>query len=332
MAKTMMLFFPMRFLPIGGCYAIRLVLDDMPYYAVVDTGSPFWTVPRAVRGRPWVPWKWYPPTKEQYGDTTDVMEWRWCRTVVPGKAILAGIPSERTMQNTGGIYAGLIAQDDHRPTFLEQILMDGRRCVGFSMQFGTDPSLMLYRNNFMVPEPSKLNPTISYHALPLFDLTPFGPDLHHYAVRIDGLILRYADGSVRDIDPSSCSRPLVAVIDTGLTGCVLDAPLADDLRISSSDIIGISVMLPTVNPQPSTSVPASSSTSSAPAKALKLDSMDKYFYASRIELPWWYQNNKKEAPQHPYILALGNTFWTNPRIRSFSVDLKRKLAYIGTTN
>jgi hypothetical protein len=166
--------FPLRFLPMGGCWALRITLtdrqwNDFSYFGIVDTGSPFLTSPSLAMERTTVAMK-FPTTLEQYGESTGGMEWRQARYasifgVEERENIILGIASSDVIQETGGIFVGLIEQDDHRPTFLQQFGYQS-----FAMEFRQPGSSIVFSSGSMISE----NDSESFE---LFDLTPYGPDL-----------------------------------------------------------------------------------------------------------------------------------------------------------
>ena len=77
-----------------------------------------------------------------------------------------------------------------------------------------------------------LGPTLSESfSAQLFDLSPYGPNLHHYAVPCEGMSL-HCDGQAVNFRPS---RPVVVVVDSGLTGCTFsDSWMEEDVISFSS--------------------------------------------------------------------------------------------------
>ena len=110
-----------------------------------------------------------------------------------------------------------MAKDDARPTFLQQITGNS-----FTIDY-VQRTLTLHRTAQLPPGTRK--------ALNMFDLTPFGPDLHHYAILVQSMTLQTKQGRELTLTAeatNSSTRPIVVVIDTGLTGCIFSDSLVAD--------------------------------------------------------------------------------------------------------
>lgn len=301
---------PLKFLPNGGSWALRITLtdqdfNDFSYYGIVDTGSPFLTSPSMAMDRT-MPTK-YPTTIEQYGESTGGVTWRKAsymglssgrQQLLEKRNMVLGIASPEVIQETGGIFVGLIRRDDNRPSFLQQV---GYRSLAIDFQ---SPSILLSNRRLIEPQDPD--------SLKLFSLQPYGPDLYHYGVECDGLELYWKDERRNDnqdekrkdqgngirkesISKLALKRPLIAVLDTGLTGCIVSDSLQQELEIfkeeekSPSSLTGVTVRLPTTG-----------------GTTVELASLDKYWRVSSFRLPWFYDDE-----QHPHIIALGSTFWAH---------------------
>jgi hypothetical protein len=434
----------LRFLPKSGCFALYTTLtqlhnnnddaadeDSFSYYAIVDTASPFLTAPtNAATNAVTRPANsaLYPPSNEQYGNSLGGMEWRqtdvltWIVTstttastgtqtcVLESSSVVLGITSPQVIQETGGIFLGLIDRDDYRPTLWQQLRPSSSTTTtttsesnskatskattipssssfyrSFQLHFNpTHPQLRWTRRS-LIPSSSSATTTTqctsdycgggSSFVFPLLDLTPYGPDLYHYAVLVERLEFRVHDDDTHETSKTwttlstttsnqntnnelqqqqlKLSRPVVAVLDTGLTGCILSSSLADELadwRIKQrkkkndetttdtksstatdnkvtanfvSMIQGVTVSLSTLDGKSSPSSPSSSPTT------LSLTSDDRYWRLSRLELPWWYdKNNSGNTLEHPHIIALGSTFWANGNVQSLTIDTLTRRARI----
>jgi len=189
-----------------------------------------------------------------------------------------GIPSEEVVVETGGIFLGLMTVDAARPTPLQQLGYDA-----FAMQFRNNSSdrpnnrngriekkkeitndigpatLILWngkqsdtRNEKNAAMTPSLIQRLDPYSMRLFDLTPYGPNLHHYGVLCDRFECRWGgdddfDAVAFDCDLesgiNSCtsasasllgvslSRPLVAVFDTGLSGCIFSDTLWEEIQL-----------------------------------------------------------------------------------------------------
>jgi hypothetical protein len=136
----------------------------------------------------------------------------------------------------------------------------------------------------------------------LFDLTltPYGPDLSHYRILLcdDQLELFLSDDPQdkkktrkRQISTSSLKRPVVAILDTGLTGCIFSDSLFEDLvdlgiismSSGASNLQGITVALPTRKS----------------GSKIELSSSDDYYWRfSSFRLPWF-----DDEERHAHVIA-----------------------------
>ena len=296
---------PLRWLPIAGCLAVSvLVNDEFLYQAVVDTGSPFLTAPPEVSALlPRHKALKTTTTMEQYGETAAPMTWQQTRSVLVGGVqrignCQLGLVTDQLRQDTGGLFCGLIAQDDVRRTFLQQT-----RRLAFTVNY-KQRTLTLHRR--------RRAPILSGNdVFDMYDLSPYGPNLHHYAVLVDTLTLQTKQGrhvTLSSSSKGSTQRPIVVVIDTGLTGCIfsdsflLDGCL-DEHKVSLADIKGVRVEL-------------DNSASTAAASPFLLTNDATYWNLACFRLPWF-----TDPHRHPHIVAAGATFL---RYYCITVDARQR--------
>jgi hypothetical protein len=266
---------------------------DYEYYGVVDTGSPFLTAPSSVTN---VTQKTlYPTTQEQYGESHGDIAWRKApyltilgsdSTILESQNILVGVvESEKVLQESGGIFVGMIPLDDNRPSFLQQLV--GGKYTSFVVNFAQNKLQLSNAPIIDVRDPD---------SFPLMDLQPYGPDLYHFAIDCPTFLVKQNDGTEEIIESSTLKRPVLVVLDTGLTGCIFSDSLLQELsdqkrikRDKHYSIKGLSISLKTQNKD-----------------TLTLSSSDQYWMFSSFHLPWFYDED-----QHPHIIALGCTFWNN---------------------
>lgn len=300
---------PLQFLPRAGCLAVRINVNDktgmqrlFSYLAVIDTGSPFCTAPPTILPFSKDESQRYPPTLEQYGEAIGSMKWR---SITNGVQILTdsyvkplditgkmfvGIPDDNVVDDTGGIFLGLMLQDKYRPTVLNQ--------------WGYSSFVLDYRNQTLKLAGKKANMILDKNdpnAMELFDLTPFGDNVHHYGVQCTCFSLQ-SSASKESFTVSSLNRPVIAVIDSGLTGCVFSDSLRDELmtimvKNKNKDyngnanfweqVAGMTVSLSTIS-----------------GKVLTLSSNPAYWSLSAFKLPWFYN----DQTTHPHVIAVGATF------------------------
>jgi hypothetical protein len=227
---------------------VSFTLDGRPFRAIVDTGSPFLTIPAeadcaeqprrqaffgcapysAFRGAP------IPPSLELYGTTEASVEWRVAElrglAAQPQPNIVIGAAPRSLVEASGGTFAGLILNGDGRhPTLLGQL---SPPITGFVLD-GPNLELRLYpatpagsgagggiRSGRVMRAPGSEVVPRSADAVRLIDLRPLGDPVDHIAATATRLLL---DGS-----PVPLSRPLIAVFDSGLSGAILSSQLCDD--------------------------------------------------------------------------------------------------------
>lgn len=275
---------PLLFLPHGGCLALSVVLDDaFRYYAIVDTGSPFLTAPSDALEFSRDASRQYPVTNEQYGEAIGGMQWRRSRIVRAGNTRLStsnmvlGVPPSNVLDDTGGIFCGLMVQDDSRPTVLQQW-----GYPSFSLDY-RQRELLLSQGNLLSVDDSD--------SLPIFDLTSYGPNLHHFAVECDQVTLQTPKGEIR---LENLKRPVVVVLDSGLTGCIFSDSWLEELPVPLAEIKGAKLQL----------------------GSTLLTSRPEHWYLSCFRLPWFASEDR-----HPHIIAAGATFLNDMKL---TVDTRSK--------
>lgn len=293
---------PLRFLPNGGCLAVKLMVNDQrnrqlfSYYAFVDTGSPFLTAPPTILPYSKDESQQYPPSQEQYGESVGQMQWRSISNVevitssyipfdIPQKKTIVGIPDNNVVDDTGGIFLGLIYRDDYRPSVMQQ--------------WGYSTFMLDYRDKLLTFYKTSIIPKDEPAALKLFDFSPYGDTLYHYGVHCASFTLQMTSTAsvVNDATRrsnthkiSTMRRPVVAVVDSGLTGCVFSDSLRDELASlgynNMKGVTGLTVDLPTIS-----------------GGNLTLSSSPQYWFLSSFKLPWF-----DDDEEHPHVIAMGATF------------------------
>lgn len=282
---------PLVFLPRAGCLGVAVMIEDRSYIAIVDTGSPFLTTPPDFVSVTTDASTLYPSTPEQYGEAFGEIQWRRADDVDLGLAmrareLIVGVVAESLVEASGGLYLGLLYADDNRPTFLNQCQLDS-----FSIDY-EDRKLRLFKGGDIF---SNTTP-----AWPMFDLTQFGPNVYHYGVLCDSLSFQIESPQRerRSVRLTDTKRPIVVVIDTGLTGCILSDSFSEEIGdLPLESITGASIEL-----EPD---------------GTALESDPKYWYLSSFCLPWF-----PDDSDHPHILAAGATFLNGSRL---VVDARRRL-------
>lgn len=285
--------------------------------------------------------------------------------------VVLGIPSEEVVAETGGIFLGLMTVDVARPTPLQQLGYDafamrfrdsdsesqddkgGRIRKKKDTRYSKNQARLILWNGKQSDATSKIDSmtTVSLidpfdpFSMKLFDLTSYGPNLHHYGVLCDRFECRWGGNEEFDAISFDCdltsginsctsarvslpglslSRPLVAVFDTGLSGCIFSDTLWEEIQLerrrlkqrrknkrrggvrsmnSFGDVefnvsnskelppIGCTVWLPTIGIQTPSNARHLSQSLSSPPSVKKLSSISKYWRFQSFRLPWWYDNN-----------------------------------------
>lgn len=274
----------LKWLPVAGCLAVPVILEEQfLYLAVVDTGSPFLTAPPdampiLTRDQS----RKYPPTSEQYGETAAPVNWRLANQVLINGVLqinqcTVGIVPDQLRDDTGGLFCGLMWEDDNRPTFLKQA-----KALSFTVDY-VERILTLHKT------PQLTNNDAS--VMDMYDLTPFGPDLHHYCILADTLTVLTEQGEYQVQN----NRAIVLVIDTGLTGCIFSDSLLECLPVPTSEIRGARIR-------------AGSTTT--------LQSDQTYWNLACFRLPWF-----TDEQNHPHIVAAGATFLKKSKL---TVDAQQR--------
>lgn len=275
---------------------------DYVYLAIVDSASPFLTAPNDVIEEGYSKPTVYPPSQEQYGDSIGSMNWRRVSSIsVCDKEeqeytfdkIVIGVPSFNVIEETGGIYFGLMREDKYHPTIQQQ--------------FGYSSFCLDYREATLTLSKQSLIHDNDADAMPLFDLSIYGSNVFHYAVECSTFELQFINSksTTLRILCSLLKRPVVVVVDTGLTGCVVNDSLWQELQqvyphLRLQDVTGARLELP---------------------NNVVLESNAKYWTVSSFRLPWFDYPHR----QHPHVIAAGNTFLSQVSSLTVDTDTRRIL-------
>ena len=190
-------------------------------------------------------------------------------------------------------------QDDNRPTVLGQLgyqslILD---YAAKRLTFSRTPLL------------SSLDEDEDIAVLDMYDLTPYGPNLHHYSVACSVVTLLARGGSKFPL--RNLQRPVVVVIDSGLTGCILtDSWNEEALPVSSiNEIQGLDLQIGGSSNERKNGESPSNNT-------IHLRSNPRYWNLSCFRLPWFSSDD-----HHPHIIAAGATFLVGSRL---TVDAQRR--------
>lgn len=268
---------------------------DYVYLAIVDTASPFLTASREVLECSQE--SIYPDSLEQYGNAVGSMIWRRVKSIsicdlnqreYTFRDVILGVPDSNVIEETGGIYLGLLAQDRNRPTVLQEL-----GYTSFCLDYG-QATLTLSKKT-LIDDQSQSS------AMTMFDFSPLGSNVFHYGVECHEFDLQLSSGKTLQILFSSLNRPVVVILDSGLTGCVLNDSLWNELqeRHGSSlrslhDVTGARLHL------------------GATSDKMTLASQSQYWNVSSFQLPWF--DYDPEQTKHPHVIAAGNTFLSQSKM------------------
>jgi hypothetical protein len=336
---------------VAGCLAVRITIGNnndnasnkgnnsksqYRYYAVADTGSPFLTAPPAAV--PYTTSTALPDSTEQYGEAVGRMTWRRASVRLDDGArasaareattnrvddarstrCIVGIPQQNVVNETGGVFFGLMGDDDGRPTVLQQL-----GYASFVLDYGARLLTLSNQSLLLFPRPhSKENDNESIATMAMYDLSPYGLNLHHYAVKCTGLVLDTTNGPVHvSVLHPKMKRDVVVVFDTGLTGCIFSDSFLDDphlLPIPIQTIRGATVM---VAATAATGAAAAAATTTPPPinqQQQQLRSQAPYWNLACFRLPWFRRENDAD---HPHIVVAGATFLHGSKL---TVDTESK--------
>ena len=313
----------------GGTSCVRLLVNDKDgtsrrvYLAAVDTGSPYLVLSgsgsqitekssgstKALSLSPSI----YGTTNEVYGMENGTLQWKEAQVLFRSQPRLSGTNTilgliddlDPLKSETGGTLLGLIKhpnpprqERNYRPTWLEQVVLpDGSDVTSFSI----DRESLILSNQSLIP---KQKDRLMSSTISLVDLRPLGEYVEHYVFRVKEIAL---DGKCVT-SGSFNGRSILAVIDTGLTGCLFSEPFWDALV----DQIGVDprrvknmVLMPEGN------------TSSEFSSGRKKNNL---YYAGIVALDSWFYNDQEA----PYVIVLGQTFLNQGKL---TVDIEDRRAF-----
>ncbi len=255
----------------------------------------------------------YNPTEEIYGSQLGLIEWkqgtvilRDDRLVALHQSTILGVLDE-ALANECSVLVGFVKNTnslsqkvDLHPTFFEQIgmqslspeTMERREITSFQID-SPNKQLTLLANKDISLIPEDANNLID-----LINLQPLGDFIEHYAFIVDELSLNYGEYvfTARSLSNKNQKlRPIVAVFDTGLTGCLFTKPLWSAF-IQKTGVQNyaevFSVEVSKIANESRERISIQSDTSKNP-----------FYYLSSIELDWF--DDEENAP---YVVVLGQTF------------------------
>lgn len=262
----------------------------------------------------------YQPTIDIYGSQSGIISWKQSSIQISKSNILTnivlGVLDAQLAEESGGSLFGLVKNQNKaptekvqpRPTLLDQLGFENKTISSFQID-GPGKLLTLSRKSMI--------PTNARNVMHLFDLRPLGDFVDHYAIEIKELKfndISFTPDSIYNDIGSKIKRKIVAVFDTGLTGCLLTSTLWDDLShngLSLKDIESITISTHTI--------------SKATFQFNTCRTDNPYFYVRPINLDWF-----TDEDTCPYVVVLGQTF-LNDGVLTIDID-ERKLCFEPNSN
>lgn len=213
---------PLVYVPSLSAYVVRYQVEGDSFGAILDTGSPFLTVPGTHCGTAPSKYGCYRPqlgrpsglsnTLERFDNNQGEVEWRlapFAFVNATGSMIIPeltfGVLSESLMDGPGGVFLGLVKTTDNwiRPSFLGQTPVRA-----FQVDLREEKLLRLSTTLLVTGD-----------FIPLVtDLRDFGDPTLHYTARASRVV---ANGTPLGQD----RQPIYVIFDTGITGMVVSPEL-----------------------------------------------------------------------------------------------------------
>ena len=303
----------------GGSYCVRIRVDGAKrtrriYRAAVDTGSPYLVLSgdRDILYESVRPFQLsespFPSTEEIYGSGSGVLDWKQAKVTfrstprlsTRGETLLAMMDGQLDVE-AGGSLLGLVKHPNpprqkefYRPTWLQQLkFQDGSDVRSFSID---QESLTLSNQSLLISRVPRI---------PLVDLRPLGGFIEHYCFTVKELNL---DG-VSVTSSRLGGRPILAVLDTGLTGCLVTQEFWDAMT-EELNIDPRKIRLAKVR--------ADDDTQRSIVEIASGRGFNSMFYVAPIYLDWFYDEQKA-----PSVVVLGQTFLSQGKL---TVDIEGRLA------
>lgn len=259
----------------------------------------------------------YESTEEIYGSQKGDIIWNESYIQMRDDRLsgnmVIGVLDEKLRNEAGGSLLGLIKNSNSqstkvqlRPTFLAQ----QDKNMGYASNNGITSftvdspqrKLILARNMNLIPE--------KQNAIPLVDLRSLGDFVEHYACQVDSFILNgkeYTSDIIHNFTKRN-KRSIVAVFDSGLSGCLFTDDLWEDLQICDKDFAKsdeIKVGIVTENQDEKKWFQSS-------------NGLNPFYYISKICLDWF-----DDEDTSPYLIIIGQTFLIQG---SLTIDITERRA------
>ena len=288
----------------------------------------------------------YGPTEEIYGSQAGQILWKSATAkfrdpklafATPSGQVVLGVLDEALAAESGGPLMGLVKRSNavstkiqRRPTLLEQIRIASPNIDNPAILNEVASLRLDYPNKALtLSTQPMISPTEVINAFDLVDLRPLGDFVEHYACLVEEVVfdgISYTSESLASNDKlrkkgigRKKKRDIVAVFDSGLTGCLLIKPFYDRLvdgeGLDPSTFSSVEVKIKPCSSESSGKGRANNSRrgknqgrSSDSQELCTISSSkntNKLYYIAPISLDWF-----DDEDAAPYVIVLGQTFLT----------------------
>ena len=225
---------PLEWVPNLNAYVVRYEIQGERFGAIVDTGSPFLTVPNYCDRNKWGCYNEdrvgsptnFSPTIERFDNNEGVVYWKQglfsfvrpesisnSSSLLLSQSLLTfGVLSESLMDGSGGVFLGLVRDTDPwiRPSFLSQL---GVR--SFALDLRVQPKLILsQQKTSIIRNDTAVIPLVK-------DLNKrYGDPAIHYTARAKRFL-------INGVSLVTDRRPIFVIFDSGVSGMVVSRELFD---------------------------------------------------------------------------------------------------------
>jgi hypothetical protein len=229
---------PLQYVPSLSAYLVYFTVAGDKFGAILDTGSPFLTVPRFCSKKRWGCYQGngqpsgLSPTMERFDNNEGMIEWKKAPfaflnatgSMIGPTLFTFGVLSESLTTGPGGVFFGLVRDTDRwiRPSFLGQTPVkafqidlaspDDKKSLTLT---SSDATSMLDPNNSSVLD--------SFIPLTRDLNRRYGDPTNHYTAVAASVL---ANGSPL-LSPKD-RRPIYVIFDTGVSGMVVSQELFDE--------------------------------------------------------------------------------------------------------
>ena len=224
---------PLEYIPALNAYVAHYYLFGERFGAIVDTGSPFLTVPSTCSARSYkYKWGCYHPEKtydsglsntiEGFDNNQGTVVWRKAGFAFDGESrpemLTFGVFGPDLLDGPGGVFLGLIRDTDRwiRPSFLGQTGYGS-----FRVDLRRTPRLVLSKQSMIRRYDDDYIPLVR-------DLNRrYGAPVVHYAARASGFVV---NGLPLKLD---VRNPTYVIFDTGLSGMAVSDELFEGRNLQA---------------------------------------------------------------------------------------------------